>query len=359
MSLIRNRHITLIAALAFGGLCVGSIAADLPKVFRKKDKTPKKDAATNAGNDKYWTEPVAVVDGETITRGQLAKELIANDGRRQLELTINRKIIDQALRKRKIKITNAEIEKEFDETIERLNLSRKEFIKTVLERREITLPQYVRENVWLAVALKKLVAESIKVTKQDLDKAFEANYGEKVRVRMLVVVEQRKAQKLWEKAHAEKDLDKRDELFGEMCKTYTTDAATRAYAGETQPIHRHTNYPAIEKPAFGLDKGELSEIIQVRDGHVILLGLGRIPARTDLTMDSISDEEKKLTVREVMTKDIREKKLSLEAARFSLRLRKQAHIANYLTGEFDPNDVAPLAAQPSTDAKALRSGSGN
>ena len=41
----------------------------------------------------------------------------------------------------------------------------------------ITRDVYINDSVWPSAALKKLAGANIKITKEDLDKGFQANYG--------------------------------------------------------------------------------------------------------------------------------------------------------------------------------------
>jgi hypothetical protein len=77
----------------------------------------------------------------------------------------------------------------------------------------MTLSQYLRDQVWPRLALVRLVKDRVKVTDEDLDKAFEANFGEKVDVRMLTVVERRKAEEIWKQVSETNTLEERVKLF--------------------------------------------------------------------------------------------------------------------------------------------------
>lgn len=313
-----------------GLLAVGSEAAG--------KKKPTETAATNAPTAK-WQEKVGEVNGDVITREQLADELISAYGAKQLDLMMNRKLIEQSCKQAKVTITRVDIEAEINETLKKLNVSRKEFVERVLKRQDITYAQYVQNTIMPALALKRLVQGNVQVTEEDLKKAYEANYGEKVDVRMLVVREIRRAHELWEKTMEVQEPQKRLELFEELCKTYSIDAATRPYGGRTQPINKFSGYPEIEEMAFNLKEGELSKIVQVPDGNLILLCVKRIPANPSVQMDSIFNNDTKQTVREVLKQDIQEKKTRLEVATLFQKVRDEAKFNNYLSNDFPSEDI--------------------
>ncbi|MFO0944838.1 MAG: peptidylprolyl isomerase [Planctomycetota bacterium] len=316
-----------------------AVAADIVPNFPKK-KEPTADAPRGDTED-LWNSVVAEVNGETITRKQLAEELIESHGKEQLELIVNRRLIEQACKSKKIKVTQVDVENEIQKKLKTLNLSRKEYVERVLGPQDITFNQHIRDTIWPAVALKKMVQENVEVTDDDLRKAFEANYGEKVDCRILVVIEQKRAQDLWEEVNKIKGLDERVAKFEDICKTYSIDQATRALGGKAQPINRHTANPEIEKMAFNLKPGELSKIVQVPtgdpqtpSGNLILLCVQRVPPRTDISLEAVANEKTKETVRDLLRQDIHEKKIRAEVTNLYLALRKGARIDNYLTNNF-------------------------
>lgn len=303
----------------------------LPKFGKKDPKVQQASTAPKPG----WSASAAEVNGEKITREQLAEELLDTYGKKHIDLMINRKIVEQACRERKIEITQRMMEDDLQATLTKLNLKRSEFVERVLGQRELTLSQYMRDTVWPALALKALVEKTVTITNEDLDRAFVANFGDRVDCRMLVVLELRKAQELWEKANKETDLKKRLLLFEELCKTFSVDQATRSFGGRCQPISRHSGYPQIEKLAFDLKPGELSRIEQLPDqSYVMLLCVEKIPARKDITLDSVAmtDEKtkKQTTWRQYLSKEMLEKKTRYEISNYFVELQKKAEINDYL-----------------------------
>src|SRR5215218_5735469 len=60
------------------------------------------------------TDPIAMVNGEAITRQQLSDECVARKGEEILDTLIARKLIDMALRANRLEVTAAEIDAEID-----------------------------------------------------------------------------------------------------------------------------------------------------------------------------------------------------------------------------------------------------
>src|SRR5262245_20127857 len=58
------------------------------------------------------SDPIAIVNRQAISRQQLAEECVAKEGKKVLEVMINRLLIEQALAHRKMSVTAAEIDAE-------------------------------------------------------------------------------------------------------------------------------------------------------------------------------------------------------------------------------------------------------
>ena len=60
------------------------------------------------------SDPICMVNGQPITRQQLADECVAKEGKKVLDAMINRRLIEQALARQKMAVTAAEIDEEID-----------------------------------------------------------------------------------------------------------------------------------------------------------------------------------------------------------------------------------------------------
>ena len=291
---------------------------------------------------------VATINGEPITRDQLADELIESNGPQQLDLMINRKIVEQMCKEAKIEVTDKEVDKDIDNTLNKMRMKRKEFVETVLARQGITYAQYRRDRVWPKLAMVKLVRERVKVTDEDVQKGFEATYGEKVETRMLVVQEFARAQELWEVLKKEEAGEKRLKMFEEKCREYSIDTASRSLGGKVAPFNRHSDNLELEKAIFNLKEGELSSIMQVANGNVIFLCVGHIPPQQNVTLDTVMNTETKETVRKMLHDRIYVMKLQYEADQFFTQARKKARVENFLIGDFSA-DAVDIATKPGKD----------
>ena len=83
---------------------------------------------------------------------------------------------------------------------------------------------YRHDAVWPTVALKKLVGNTVKVTQDDLQKGYEANYGERVRCLAIVLNDQHRAEQVFEMARK----DNTSKYFGDLAAQYSVEPGSQA-----------------------------------------------------------------------------------------------------------------------------------
>ena len=287
----------------------------------------------------------AVINGRKVSNRELAEMCIERHGEEVLEGTVNRRLLEQACAKRKITITEADLDEEIRRAAS-LMLEPKadgspdveKWLTMVTEQQGVSVDVYRSDSVWPSVALKKLAGDKVQVTEEDLKRGHEANYGPRVRCRAIVLNNLRRAQQVWDMARK----NPTPETFGELAEQYSIDASGSALEGQVPPIQKHGGQPILEKEAFALVPGELSGIIQVgRDKFVILLCEGQTkPTTVDFA-----------AVRDLIYEDIHEKKMRIAMAEHFQQLQESATIDNYLTGTTrSPNKAIRLesASRPPT-----------
>jgi parvulin-like peptidyl-prolyl isomerase len=190
-------------------------------------------------------DPIAIVNNQIISRQQLADECVARKGKEILELLINRMLIDQALRKEKLEVNAADIDQEIETVAQRYGISREGWLRTLDKERGISPVQYARDIIYPALALRKLSSGRVQVTPDDMRKAFEAQYGEKLRCRMILVNKQTTAVAIWEELH------KNPGGFEKIAQEQSMDTASRSLGGLlAEPITRHAYPQNLSNAAF-------------------------------------------------------------------------------------------------------------
>lgn len=283
------------------------------------------------------TDPICFINNEVITRAQLANECVVRKGEEILDTLIARRLIDQALRGKKLEVTGAEVDQEIDNVAMRVaGLGREAWLRTLDKERGISPAQYARDIIYPALALRKLAAPRVQVTALDLKNSFEAQYGEKLRCRMIMVDKLQTAKEIWE------ELRKNPGGFEKLAMERSMDSGSRSLGGLlAEPISRHAYPQNVSDASFSQlvdgdvkDKdpshkpknGDFTGPIQVAEATWILL------RRDDITpAQAVNPTDEK--VRKQTYEMIYEVKLKEEMARYMVDLMAAASIDNKLTGK--------------------------
>lgn len=249
----------------------------------------------SAGREKLAI--MAVVNKETVTRDELGKQCLWRYGKDVLESMVNRRIIETQCKRQQIVITQQDVDAEIDRMAQRFGFSTPKWLEMLEQERHINPTQYAKDIVWPTLALQRIAASQLTVSEQDLQEAWESQYGETIQARLISCNTRAEAEKI--RALAMQN----PEDFGNLAKEHSQDRASASVKGLIQPIRKHLGDAELERVAFGLAVGQISEVIQVQNQHAILLCEGRFPPR-DVKMDQ---------VRQLLTEAIRDKKLRVAA----------------------------------------------
>jgi len=278
---------------------------------------------TKAEKAQAMPNVAAIVNGKQITLQQLAEECIIRHGEEVIDGEINRKILTQELATKKLVIDKADIDAEVARAADAYGFQTKDgqpdverWLTSITAQEGATVDLYVRDAVWPSVALKKLVGSKVQITEEDLKKGYESNYGERVEVLACVLSDHKQSLRVWEMANN----NPTDAFFAELAEQYSVEPASRANGGKVPPIRRHGGSPVIEEAAFKLKPGELSGVVAVEKQFIIMRCLGRTKPEQIAFAD----------VRELLIRDITEKKLRVLMTGEFDRLRSTAQVDNFL-----------------------------
>jgi foldase protein PrsA len=192
------------------------------------------------------TDAIATINGEVITRQQLADECVARKGEEILETLIARRLIEQAMKSKNLEVTPAEVDQEIDRVAMRTaGVGREAWLRTLAKERGISPIQYARDIIYPALALRKLAAPRVQVTDKDLAESFESQYGAKIRCRIIMVDKLRTAQEIWE------ELKKNPAGFEKLAQERSIDIGSRSLGGLlAEPISRHAYPRNVSSAAF-------------------------------------------------------------------------------------------------------------
>lgn len=290
-----------------------------------------------SGTGDYNRRVVAYIYGNVpVTREDLGEYLIARQGAERVEALVNRRILELVCQKNGIYVTDAEVKAQLNEELKSLGtgITEKEFANQILKRFNKTLFEWKEDVIRPRLALEKIVKPTINVTPVDLQQAFEARYGPKVKCRMVVFEEN---DKRWTTVY--ESVKNSEAEFASLAKNQFIPALA-AQGGEVPPIHKHFGDKRVEDEAFSLKDGEVSRVIEMPDKTRILLKRdGFIPEDT-----SVRFENERLKLH----KEIAQFKLNQEVPKFFQKLRQQAAPSIILTNQIRQEDLERKVQQELT-----------
>ena len=244
---------------------------------------------------------VATVNGEQISRQELAEELCPDLFWRQ---------------EPGIQITDQDVEAEINRLAGKFGLSPSRWLTMLHEERDIAPEQYRREIIWPTLALRALAAKELVVTPDEMKKAWEVEYGPRVKVRAITVSTRESAEQLRAAAAAN------PESFGDLAKKHSEDQSA-SVNGLIPPIRKNVGDEGIERVAFGLQEGEVSPVLHVANQYVILKCEKQLEG-TYIAERFRQDAEDRIRDR------VQEQKLRGAAASLFQQMQKDARMVNVM-----------------------------
>ncbi len=315
----------LLAAFSAGILWATLAVAQQPDAQGQPDQAApatQTPVQQNVNQTPQAIQTLAIVNGEQITRQQIANSCLRRHGESVLEGIINRQLVLDECQRQNVVITVQDVEQEIERRAKAFNMTSARYVQLLQNERKISPERLKNEIIWLELALRRLAAQQLQVDPAEVAKALEAEYGPKVQVRAIVLGERQKAEEILALAQADPG------NFETLAKDHSIDPNSASFRGMLPPIRRHSGEPEFENAAFNLQVGQISAIIDVADPqdaevhqYVILKCERHYPAA------EISSEQRPL-IEERLREEIAESKLGDAATELFSRLQAQAQIVN-------------------------------
>lgn len=292
---------------------------------------------------------VANVNGEEIPRSQLASMCLERFGKGVVESMINQRLIQQHCAEAKIQVTSDDVNREIDRLARKFGMTYDDYLKMLKQERGISPDQYGNEIIWPTLALRRLAAQQIKPSEQEIDQAFQSQYGEAVKVRIIVCDNMQDAQSV----HAK--VTKDPALFAALAKSVSRDPSA-SVNGLIQPIRRFVGDKALENAAFALRENQISPIVTMNvpgmkagekgaQQFIVLKCEGRLEP-VNVNFEAVKSH---------LADTIMDRKLRDEAAKIYKHLEQNAKIQNVYNDatlrQQHPTVAALVNGRPITDAE--------
>jgi len=268
-------------------------------------------AGTTSRQTPRQLKTVAVVNGQEISRDELARRSVSRFGKEVLQSLVNKHLILHACRQRGITVTEKDIDEETERIAKKFGLSTERWLTLLMTERDIDPQTYRRDIIWPTVALQRLAADRLTVTEKEMQRAWEAQYGPKVSVRMIARRDPHNAEKLRALAAANPS------QFGNLAKDHSEDKTSSAARGIIPPIRLHVGDPKIEETVFALREGEVSRVVHAAGQYFIFKCEKHVPA---IHVDPVAAGPAKARLRD----QIRDRKLRAAANEVFKQLQDEA-----------------------------------
>lgn len=292
----------------------------------------------------YTRRVVARVFGNVdITREELGEYLIARYGAEKLELLVNKKIIELSCKQRGVEVATPEVEAALDQDCADLGVGRQVFVEQVLRQYKKTLYEWKEDVIRPRLMLTKLCRDRVQVTEEDLRQAFESHYGEKVEVRILLYPkdQQKVLYKIYE------TIRNSDEEFERAARAQPNSQLAMT-GGAVKPICRFSdNDPKVEKVAYSLRPGEVSEVFEVPEGLLIMKCIKKIPPERTKVYEN---------ERDALQREVLDKKTQKEVAVIFKELKAKADPVQYLKPVETMADITRRTKELLEDGKVKQAG---
>jgi foldase protein PrsA len=210
-------------------------------------------ACNNAGADSE-----AIVESKS---GDITKEEFYNKMKDQYGDQVLNQMIDEMVLEDKYKVTDKEINKEIDKIKE--ELGGEDAFKQALEQNGLSDEKQLEERVKSMLLNEKAATEGVKISEDEMKKAFEEKYKTEVKASHILVDDEKTAKEVQTKLKDGGD-------FAKLAEEYSKDPGSKTKGGDLGFFGKGAMVPEFEKVAFTLDKGETSDLVKSDYGvHII------------------------------------------------------------------------------------------
>ncbi len=276
-------------------------------------------------------QTLAVVNGQPVTRQQVANECLRRFGEDVLESIINKQLVLNECRRQGLMVTEKDVNDEIINRAKKFGMSGERWIKLICSRRNITPDRLKNDVIWQELALRRLAASSLKVSKEELDERLEFEFGSRIQVREIALNSASRAKQL----HAQAVANPTD--FGRLAKEYSINPMSASVRGLLPPVRRHSGFLQFEQVAFSLQPGQISDVFQVEDVYIILRCEKIFPA-TEIGSEQLGQ------IQERIVDEIRNEKLATAASELFKRLQRTVKIANVINDPVLSKQMPGVAA---------------
>ncbi len=126
-------------------------------------------------------QTLAVVNGQPITRQQIANECMRRFGEDVLESIIKKYLVLDQCRKNGIVITEKDVNDDIVAKAKKFGWSADRYIQTICNGKNISVDRLKNDVIWHELAIRRLASQNMQVTPEELAERMEFEFGAKFR----------------------------------------------------------------------------------------------------------------------------------------------------------------------------------
>lgn len=210
-------------------------------------------------------DAVAMVNGEAISKDELYEQMESQYGAATVEQLIADKIVAVEAKKKKIAITDKELNNQVEDLKE--SYGGEEVFSQVLQSNNTTLA-VIKQDLKNYLTIKELLEPQIEISDEEMQTYFDENkasFGtaEQVKASHILVADETKANEIKQKLDAGED-------FAALAKEFSTDDASKENGGELGFFPKGSMVAEFEDVAFTLAIDQISDPVKSEYGYHII-----------------------------------------------------------------------------------------
>ena len=230
------------------------------------------------------SDVLAIVNGERITRRQVADQLMVFYGRVALNWFIDATLIEQEAKKDGVTVSPEEVkagvEKEFDQLMAQYRLKSRDELAAFAKRQGDSL-EAMRERrgrtLRRDLLAEKLLRKRVTVTPEEIQDRYDKKYGPRVEAQQIVVATKKEADDLVQKIRDGAD-------FAILARELSLDTASKGSGGRLPPQPSDSD---LGRAMAEMKEGDVSDPVPIGDRYHIL----KVNKRLNSEEKKLSDVE--------------------------------------------------------------------
>lgn len=270
-------------------------AAKSPPAAKAGGAAGTRPKAGKSLGEAWLREPVVTVNGMPVPRAAVVDIVMSLHGRQGLEEAILGEAVRQEARKRGVTSTHEERATRLQDEVEgqmtvlaaRSGLPDVAALEKQLERAGRSaadvrkrIAERARPFIEIQVLAAKMIRQDSRVTEAEVRKEYRRLYGTRARVRQIVLQSKAAAEDVLGKVRSGAD-------FARLAKEVSMDKVSRSKGGE---IVLFAEDRTLERTAFQMKPGQVSDVIETPDGFHILKFIEMVPPKRKVRFEKVRGE---------------------------------------------------------------------